>query len=62
MFRQYLLPFSSDCCMFPSIKLTLFLSFSVHLKFVVLSQEKNTLRVCESRMVSRIFDVRGTEE
>jgi hypothetical protein len=42
MFEQYLLPFSLECCMFLSIKLTFFLPFIVGLKFVVLSQEKNT--------------------
>jgi hypothetical protein len=41
-FRQNLLPFSSECCMYSSVKLTLFLSFSVGLKFVVLVQEKIT--------------------
>jgi hypothetical protein len=59
MFKQYLLPFSFECCMFPSVKLTLFLSFIVGLKFVVLSQEKNTdWMVCESGLVRRIFGVR----
>jgi len=38
-FRQYLLPFSAVCCMFSSIKLTLFLSFCVGVKFGVLCQE-----------------------
>ena len=42
MFRQYLLPFSSECCMYLSIKLILFLSFCVGVKFGVLHQEKNT--------------------
>jgi len=38
-FRQYLLPFSSECCMFSSIKLKLFLSFCVTVKLGVLCQE-----------------------
>ena len=41
-FRQYLLPFSSECCMYWYIKLTLFLSFCVGVKFGVLHQEKKT--------------------
>ena len=41
-FRQYLLPFSSECCMYWYIKLTLFMSFCVGVKFGVLLQEKNT--------------------
>jgi hypothetical protein len=40
-FRQYLLPFSSECCMHSSVKLTLFLSFCVGVKFGVLGEEKN---------------------
>jgi len=39
-FRQYLLPFSSECCMFSSIKLKLFLSFCVAVKLGVLCQEE----------------------
>ena len=42
MFRHYLLPFSSECCMYSSVKLTLFVSFCVGVKFGVLHQEKNT--------------------
>jgi len=38
----YLLTFSSECCIYSSVKLTLFLSFCVGVKFGVLSQEKNT--------------------
>jgi len=41
-FRQYLLPFSSECCMFTAIGLTFFLSFFVGVKFGALHQEKNT--------------------
>jgi len=41
-FRQYLLPFSSQCCTYSSIKLKLFLSYCVGVKFGVLCQEKNT--------------------
>ena len=40
-FRQYLLTFSSECCMYRYIKLTLFLSFCVGVKFGVLCQENN---------------------
>jgi len=40
-FRQYLLPFSSECCMYSAIELTLLLSFCVGVKFGVLHQEKN---------------------
>jgi len=32
----YLLPFSSECCIYPTVKLTLFLSFCVGVKFGVL--------------------------
>jgi hypothetical protein len=39
MFR--LVPFSSECCMYWPIKLTLFLSFCVGVKFGVLHEEKN---------------------
>jgi hypothetical protein len=39
MFR--LVPFSSECCMYWSLKLTLFLSFCVGVKFGVLHEEKN---------------------
>ena len=42
MFRQYLHPFSSECCMYWYIKLTVFLSFCVGVKLGVLGQEKNT--------------------
>jgi len=42
MFRQYLLPFSSKCCMYWYIKLTLLVSFCVGVEFGVLCQEKNT--------------------
>jgi len=38
----YLLPFSSECYIYSSVKLTLFLSFCVGVKFGVLCQEKNT--------------------
>jgi len=41
-FRQYLLQFSSECCMYSSVKLTVFLSFCLVVKFGVLHQEKNT--------------------
>jgi len=58
----YLLPFSSECFIYSSVKVTLFLSFCVGVKFGVLCQEKNTLRVCERREVRRIFDVRGRKE
>ena len=58
-FRQYLLPFSSECCMYSSMKVTLFLSFFVDVKVSVLCQEKNTLGICESRVVRRIFGVGG---
>ena len=37
--RHYLLPFSSECFTFSSVKLT---SFCVGVKFGVLCQEKNT--------------------
>ena len=40
-FMQYLVPFSSECCMYWYIKLTLFVSFCVGLKFGVFRQEKN---------------------
>jgi len=49
-------------CRMIKVKLTLFLSFCVGVKFGVLSQEKNTVRVCESRVVGRIFDVGGRWE
>ena len=39
-FRQYLLLLSSECCMFCSVKLKLFLSFSVAVKLGVLCQEE----------------------
>jgi hypothetical protein len=42
MFRQYLLPFSSECWMFSSMKVTLFLSFCVGAKFGAMYEEKNT--------------------
>jgi hypothetical protein len=42
-FRQYLLPFSSECCMFPSIKLTFFLSFCVGVIFGVLCQRSTQI-------------------
>ena len=62
MFRQYLLPFSSECCMYRYIKLTLFLSVCVGVQFGVLCQKKNhRLRVCEGRGVGRMFGVRGRE-
>ena len=41
-FRQCLLPFSSECCMYWSVKLKLFLSYCVGVKFSVLRQKKNT--------------------
>jgi len=41
-FRQYLLPCSSECCMYSSMKVPQFLSFFVDVKVSVLSQEKNT--------------------
>ena len=41
-FRQYLLQFGSECCMYWAIELTLLLSFCVGVKFGVLHQEKNT--------------------
>jgi len=44
--------------MYSSIKLIFFMSFCVDVKFGVLYQERNTLRVFESRVVRRIFDVR----
>jgi hypothetical protein len=41
-FRKYLLPSSSECCTYSSIKLKLFLSYCVGVKFGVLRQEKHT--------------------
>jgi len=41
-FRQYLQPFSSDCSMFSSTKLTLFLLFFVGVKLGLLHQDKNS--------------------
>ena len=38
-FRQCLLPFSAECCMYWSIKLKLFLSYCVGVKFGVFHQE-----------------------
>jgi len=40
--RQYLLPFGSDCFMFSFIKLALFSSFCLGVKFGLLHHEKNT--------------------
>jgi len=45
--------------MYSSIKLTLFLSFCVGVKFCLTSREEHRLRVCESRVVRRIFDMKG---
>ena len=44
--------------MYSSIKLALLLSVCVGVEFGVLRHEKNRLRVCERRVVRRIFDVR----
>ena len=41
---QYLLLFSSECFMFSSINLTLFLLFCVGVKCGMLCQEKKTVR------------------
>jgi len=41
-FMPYLLPFSSECCIYSSVNVTLSLSFCVGVKFGVLCQEKNT--------------------
>jgi hypothetical protein len=57
--RQYLLPFSSEWFVFSFIELTLFLLFCVVVKFGLLRQEERRFRVCESRVVRRILDVRG---
>jgi len=40
-FRQCLLPFSAECCMYSSIELKFFLSCCVGVKFGVLRQENN---------------------
>jgi hypothetical protein len=46
--------------MYSAVELTLFLSFCVGVKFVVLtSREEHRVRVCKSRVARRIFDVRG---
>jgi len=39
----YLLPFSSECYIYSSVKVTLFQSFCVGVKFGVLCQEKTQI-------------------
>jgi hypothetical protein len=48
MFRQYLVQFSSECCICWSIELTLLLAFCVGVKFSVTSTEELRLWVCEA--------------